>query len=109
MTKWTVAIEVPDDLTAPEVKRTAAGLIIKGKPEVVRQVSLLAEKKQKCVQMLHIGPGSDERPTLDAMTVFAAGHGLALAGPHREVYLSDPNRTAPEKLKTLLRHPVRKA
>ena len=58
--------------------------------------------------MLHIGPYMEERPTLDAMTVFAAGQGLALDGPHREIYYSDPKRTAPEKLKTVLRHPVRK-
>lgn len=108
MTKWTLAIEVPDYITAAELKKTAAGLIAKGKPEAVLQVSLLTEKKQKCVQMLHVGPWTEERPTLDAMTMFAAGLGLSLVGPHREIYYSDPNRVAPEKLKTVLRYPVRK-
>lgn len=108
VTHWTLAMEVPDYITAREVKKMAAELVAKGKPESVRQVSLLREKKQRCVQMLHIGPYGDECGTLTAMTAFAAGQGLALEGPHREIYYSDPYRTAPEKLKTVLRHPVRK-
>jgi hypothetical protein len=108
MTKWTLAIEVPDYITAAEVKKTAAELIAKGKPETVRQVSILSEKKQRCVQMLHIGPYDDVCPTLEAMTAFAATQGLAMQGPHREIYYSDPGRVAPEKLKTVLRHPVSK-
>lgn len=108
MTKWTLAIEVPDYVTSTEVKKTASELIAKGKPESVRQVALITQKKQRCVQMLHVGPYADEPRTIDAMTAFAAGQGLGLAGPHHEIYYSDPGRVAPEKLKTVLRYPVRK-
>ena len=108
MTQWTLGIEVPDYVKASEVKKTAAELVAKGKPESVRQVSLITQKKQRCVQMLHVGPYMEERRTIDAMTVFAAGQGLALVGPHCEIYYYDPKRIPPEKLKTVLRYPVSK-
>ncbi len=64
-----------------------------------------------CAQVLHVGPYATEPQTLAALPTFLAGHGLVdLVGPaggrHHEIYLSDPRRTAPEKLRTILRHPV---
>lgn len=65
-----------------------------------------------CVQCMHIGPYDTEPETLRQMDVFAAEQGYVpdfTAGRlHHEIYLGDPRRTAPEKLKTVLRHPVRK-
>jgi hypothetical protein len=51
--------------------------------------------------MLHLGPYDREQPTVDAMQNFAAAEGLALHGLHHEIYLSDPRRVAPEKLRTI--------
>ena len=69
-------------------------------------------KKEYCVQCMHIGPYDTEPETLRQMDVFAAEQGYVpdfTAGRlHHEIYLGDPRRTAPEKLKTVLRHPVRK-
>ncbi len=62
-----------------------------------------------CLQALHIGPYADEGPLIARMHAEAAVQGLALTGHHHEIYLADPSRTAPEKLKTLLRQPVRPA
>ena len=59
-------------------------------------------KKEYCVQCMHIGPYDTEPETLRQMDTFAAER------LHHEIYLGDPRRTAPEKLKTVLRHPVRK-
>ena len=60
-----------------------------------------------CVQTLHVGPYDDEAPVLAAMHAdYIPAHSLRLTGRHHEIYLSDPRRTAPEKLRTILRQPV---
>jgi hypothetical protein len=59
--------------------------------------------------MLHVGPYAAEKRTIDAMTDFARQQGVVPTGPHHEIYLSDPRRVPEEKLKTILRLPVRKA
>ena len=62
-----------------------------------------------CVQIMHIGPYADEGPTLkDMHENFIPDHGYAERGKHHEIYLGDPRKTAPEKLRTVLRQPIRK-
>jgi hypothetical protein len=63
----------------------------------------------RCVQMLHVGPYEREGETVAQMQAFAESQGFKLEGLHHEIYLSDPRRVAPERLKTILRHPVTKA
>ena len=63
----------------------------------------------RCVQTMHIGPYSAEPATLDRMRAFAREQGYALANRHHEIYLSDPRRCAPGKLKTVLRHGVERS
>ena len=60
------------------------------------------------VQILHIGSYDDEAPTIARMHAFIDENGYEPAGKHHEIYLSDPRKVAPEKLKTVLRQPVRK-
>jgi hypothetical protein len=55
------------------------------------------------VQMLHVGPYDREQPTVDRIHAYAAAHELAVTGNHQEIYISDPRRTAPAKLKTVIR------
>lgn len=66
-----------------------------------------------CVQILHQGSYDDEPKTVAKMDRFLAEQGYQndMDGPrrHHEIYLSDPRRTAPEKCKTVIRHPIRKA
>lgn len=57
--------------------------------------------------MLHVGPYDKETEHINAMVAYANKQGLGLNGPHHEIYLSDPNRTAPEELQTILRQPVK--
>jgi hypothetical protein len=63
-----------------------------------------------CVQTMHVGPYATEQTTLERMQEFMKENGLVdrvgLGGKHHEIYLGDPRRAAPEKLKTVLRHPV---
>lgn len=65
-----------------------------------------------CVQCMHIGPYDEELPTVEAMDTYAEQNGYTLdfsrERMHHEIYLGDPRKTAPVKLKTILRHPVRK-
>lgn len=62
-----------------------------------------------CMQIMHLGPYADEPQTVARMKEFAQAHGYEPAGKHHEIYLGDPLRSAPEKLKTILRQPVRPA
>jgi hypothetical protein len=57
-------------------------------------------------QVLHLGPYAQERPTVERLHAFIAEQGYAPIGKHHEIYLSDPGRTAPDKLKTVVRQPV---
>ena len=77
------------------------------------QAELLSVDEGLCVQCMHVGPYDDEPPTIAAMRTFAEENGCRVdLGPqrlHHEIYLSDPRRTAPEKIKTVIRIPVRRA
>ena len=61
-----------------------------------------------CMQIMHIGPYADEPETIAKMNAFAKENGYRLHGKHHEIYLGDPRRCKPERLKTILRHPVKK-
>jgi hypothetical protein len=56
--------------------------------------------------MLHIGPYNQENKTIDQMLAFVKREGLACRGKHHEIYLSDPRRVPPDRLRTILRFPV---
>lgn len=103
---YTVMIMQPDFIT-PELFEEARAQLQRKKPGPGPQRPRLeAFHEGRCVQVLHVGPYADEPATVERMVVFAAENGLALCGRHHEIYLSDPFRTAPEKMKTILRHPV---
>ncbi|GLI31165.1 hypothetical protein BCONGLO52_20060 [Brachybacterium conglomeratum] len=62
----------------------------------------------RCLQTLHIGPYDEEGPVLERMHhEEIPSRGLAMTGRHHEIYLGDPRRAAPERLRTILRQPVR--
>jgi hypothetical protein len=106
---WRLMIRTPEIVTAAELKRAAATLIEKGKAPSAGQVRLESFTEGLCVQMLHVGPYDREGETIARMKTFAEEKGLEFHGRHHEIYLSDPRRVAPEKLKTILRIPARKA
>lgn len=58
-------------------------------------------------QVMHIGPYSEEGPTIEALHAFIEDQGYVRAGKHPEIYLGDPRRAAPSKLRTAVRQPVR--
>ena len=61
------------------------------------------------VQTLHLGPYSEEGPTIERLHSYAEENGYQLRGRHHEIYLGDPRRAAPEKLKTIIRQPIVKS
>ena len=72
----------------------------------MRRVELVTIDEGQCVQILHTGPYTEEQESIARMREFARAAGRELAGKHHEIYLSDPRRVKPEKLKTILRYPV---
>ena len=108
--KWTAMIMVPDWIKKPMVK--AAVKAVSQKKEISKLVELRHEtlKEGKCVQILHIGPYDKEGPMLNKMhNEFMPANGLIFNGKHHEIYMSDPRKVAPAKLRTVVRQPVKKA
>jgi hypothetical protein len=103
---WKLLIRTPDFVKAEELEKVVAAMLDKGKTQSVREVQLESLAEGPCVQMLHIGPYEKEHETIELMRNFAEKNALRLHGRHHEIYLSDPRRVAPEKLKTILRMPV---
>jgi hypothetical protein len=60
-----------------------------------------------CIQLLNVGPYDQEKRSLDQMEAFARENGYVYHGKHHEIYLGDPRRADPDKLKTVLRQPVK--
>ncbi|WP_221030819.1 GyrI-like domain-containing protein [Actomonas aquatica] len=104
--RWQLLMRVPDAIGEDDLATTIDALIDKKKPESVRDVQLVALHEGRCVQMLHVGPYDREPETFALMAEFAAAEGLSTAGGHHEIYLSDPRRVEPDRLKTILRLPV---
>lgn len=103
---WTLLLLVPDWLGPAEVDAAIAEAAEGGSTGV--RCDTLAEGT--CVQTLHVGPFDDEGPVLARMHDEVIPElGFRLTGTHHEIYLSDPRRTAPERLRTILRQPVERA
>jgi len=112
--KYTLMIMKPD-LVTPAMFTEALAQLRKKKGDQPGYARLRLERFHEglCVQAMHIGPYADEPATIARMGQFMAEHGyqdqIGLGGKHHEIYLGDPRRGDPAKLKTVLRHPVRKA
>ena len=104
--KWQLMIRTPEAVKSKDLRQALATLEKRGKGAGVKDVSLETVTEGRCVQMLHVGPYEREEETIAAMKAFAEERGLAMVGPHHEIYLSDPRRVPPERLKTILREPV---
>jgi len=110
---YTLMILVPNLIT-PEIFEQALDQMRekKGSQPAFARLRLEAFEEGPCVQMMHIGPYHTEPATLEKMQDFMQVNGyqdrVGIGGQHHEIYLGDPRRAAPEKLKTILRHPVKK-
>ena len=106
---WTMMIAVPDAMTADEVTAAAGAAARKRELAAAPLIRLERLEEGLAAQIMHIGPYAEEAPTIERLHAFVAAQGYELRGRHHEIYLGDPRRTAPERLKTVVRHPVREA
>lgn len=105
--QWKLMIRMPDFVSLESVETTKSLVAKAKKNERIRRIVLETLEEGKCIQVLHMGPYAGEVATIESLQRFASEKGLAVAGPHHEIYLSDPRRVAPEKMKTIIRYPVR--
>lgn len=110
--KWTMMIRQPDFVTQ-DIFCSAVAVLSKKKPNLdVSKARLEKLMEGLCVQSLHIGSYDDEPATVSALDHFAADNGYAVDinknRRHHEIYISDQRKVAPEKLKTIIRHPIKK-
>jgi len=103
---WKLLIRTPDFIGKRDLEAARRQLIERGKGPLIEQVELAALRENWCVQMLHVGPYDNEPETVRKLEIFAAEQGRRFDGLHHEIYLSDPRRVAPERLRTILRIPV---
>lgn len=107
---WSLMNMVPEWITREHLNIARETVATKGEGPVVEALRLEPFNEGLSVQTLHVGPYDDEGPVLEEMhNKFIPEQQLVMTGKHHEIYLSDPRRTAPERLKTILRQPVMKA
>ena len=109
--RWISVIRLPDFVTEEDLAWAIKEAARKKKTDCSR-VELLSYDEGLCVQCMHIGPYDNEPATVSAMHEYMERQGYALdisdARLHHEIYLSDARKVAPEKRKTVIRHPIRK-
>lgn len=109
--RWTSMIRQPEFVDS-EVFETAKQALLKKKPQLdLSAARLEVFKEGLCAQIMHIGPYDDEAATIKIMEEFIIKEGymndISDTRHHHEIYLGDPRKTKPEKLKTVIRHPIR--
>ena len=110
--RWISVIRLPDFVTKEDFAWAAAEAERKKKTDFSK-AEFLTYDEGLCVQCMHIGPYDDEPATVALMDAFTERQGYVLDISdrrfHHEIDLSDARKTAPEKMKTVIRHPIRKA
>lgn len=104
--EWTLMIMQPDCVT-DEVFGEARAAAAEKKPlEAIARVRFERFTEGPAAQIMHVGPYSAEGPTIERLHAFILEQGYQRAGKHHEIYLSDPRRSAPERMKTVVRQAV---
>jgi len=106
--KWTAMIMQPEYVTYEFFEKALAEVKRKKGLPTLDRVRFETYHEGLSAQIMHIGPYAAEEPTIAKLHSFIRDNGYELNGKHHEIYLSDPRRTAPEKLKTVLRQPIHK-
>jgi hypothetical protein len=105
--EWSLMIMVPDFIRAKDVEKAREKAKRKGDEAFISRVRLERFPSGMAAQMLHVGPYDQEKKSVEVLMDFISSKGLRPDGRHHEIYISDPNRTAPEKLKTIIRYPIK--
>ncbi len=102
---WTAMIMQPDFVDKAIVEAMTEQLRAKKNPAALNLVRFEAFTEGKAAQILHVGPFSEEGPTISRVHDYIQENGFNMSGKHHEIYLSDIRRAAPEKWKTIIRQP----
>lgn len=106
--RWKLLIRMPDFVTAEKVEEARVKALGKKKELVLlSDIQFESVHEGSCVQMLHIGPYATEPETLSQMYQFMETSQVSISGLHHEIYLSDPRKIDPSRMKTILRYPVK--
>lgn len=105
--EYKLLIRIPDFVTQQKIEQAVKGVVEKKGLLLANSVGFFEMQEGKSVQILHVGPFSNEGETLQQLGVFMKENGLAKNGFHHEIYLSDFRKTDAAKLKTILREPVK--
>jgi len=106
--KWTLMIMHPDVVSKKLFKSAVEQVEAKKGLPALGDLRLERLREGKSAQILYLGPYADEGPTIVRMHAFIRESGYMPEGKHHEIYLGDPRRSAPEKLKTVIRQPVKR-
>ena len=104
--KWTLMIMQPELITNEMAVEAVNQVRVKKNPTSLPLVRFESINEGKIAQIMHIGPFSEEGPTVQKLHSFIEDSGKKIIGKHHEVYLSDIRRAAPEKWKTIIRQPM---
>ena len=103
--RWEAMIVQPDPIDADTIVEAVAQARAKGIPSL-DDLRYGRRTEGLCAQVLYVGPYADEHDTIVMLHAAIASAGYVLRGAHHEIYLGDPRRSAPEKLRTIIRQPV---
>ncbi len=104
---WKLLIRMPNFVTTNEFEKAKTEVVKKKGIEKINEIEFEEIAEGKCIQIMHIGPYSTEPKTIELMKAFMKENGLVENGLHHEIYISDPRKTIPGKMKTILRQPVK--
>lgn len=104
--RWTLMISLPDAVEHVDAAEVMAGAVAAKRPSAGDRVRLERYDEGAAAQVLHRGPFATEPATIERLHAFIDTEGREMSGLHHEIYLSDLRRTAPEKLRTVIRQPV---
>ncbi len=104
--RWTMMLMEPPAVSRKLFDESVRQLRNRKNPPGLDKVRLETFREGKAAQILHIGPYSAETPTIERLHAFIRENGYRLSGKHHEIYMTNPQRSAPEKLKTVIRQPA---
>lgn len=104
--RWSLRLQIPDLATEDDIEDAIDEVARKKDPPALARLNVIHWTEGPSAQILHVGPYDAEPPTIERLRRAIEDAGCRPRGVHHEIYVSDPGRTAPERLKTVIRQPV---
>jgi hypothetical protein len=104
--QWTMMIRIPDFVTQPQIEKAIDIAKTTKNPVALKKLYVEDYNEGLSVQLMHLGPYDTEAPNIEKMHIYAQEQGYERSGKHHEIYLSDPRKAKPDRMKTILRQPI---